>query len=88
MTQHAQIVGEVFYREGDGPQIQIRPGPVEVEFTERDATLSWSEGEARGLTAMPLTEYKRFVAEGAIRTGDGPQSAPAATSDTAPQQAV
>lgn len=76
MTQHAHIVGEVFYREGDGPQIQIRPGPVEVELTDRDATLSWDEGESRGLTAMPLTEYKRFVAEGAIRLDDAPQAAP------------
>lgn len=73
MKQHAQIVGEVFYREGDGPQIQIRPGPVEVELTERDATLSWAEGESRGLTAMPMTEYKRFVAEGAIRLDDASQ---------------
>ncbi|MEF7612884.1 hypothetical protein V4F39_03105 [Aquincola sp. MAHUQ-54] len=68
MTQHAEIVGEVFYREGDGPQMVIRPGPVEIELTERDATLSWEDGEARGLAAMPLADYKRYVAEGAIRT--------------------
>lgn len=77
MTQHAEIVGEVFYREGDGAQIAIRPGPIEVEFTERDATLSWEEGDARGLTAMPLTDYKRYVAEGAIRTQEAPAARPA-----------
>jgi hypothetical protein len=67
MTQHAEVVGEVTYREGDGPQMPIRLGPIDVELTERDATLSWQDGEARGLAAMPLTDYKRFVAEGAIR---------------------
>lgn len=67
MTQRAEVVGDVTYREGDGPQIPIRPGPIDVELTERDATLSWEDGEARGLAAMPLADYKRFVADGAIR---------------------
>lgn len=67
MTQHARIVGEVTYREGDGQNLPIRPGPVEVELTERDATLSWADGEARGLAAMPLNDYKRHVSEGRIQ---------------------
>lgn len=67
MTQRAEVVGDVTYREGDGPQMPIRPGPIDVELTERDATLSWEDGEARGLAAMPLADYKRFVADGAIR---------------------
>lgn len=70
MTQHARVVGEVSYREGDGPQMPIRPGPIEVELTERDATLSWADGDARGLAAMPLTDYKRYVAEGRIQLQD------------------
>ena len=40
MAQAAQILGKVEYREGDGPMIVIRPGPVEVETTEMDALLS------------------------------------------------
>jgi hypothetical protein len=66
MTQAAEIVGTVEYREGDGPNITIRPGPIEVEITATDATLGWTEGEARGSTAMPLADFKRYVAEGAI----------------------
>lgn len=66
MTQAAEIVGTVEYREGDGPNIAIRPGPVEVDTTATDATLGWADGEARGAAAMPLADFKRYVAEGAI----------------------
>jgi hypothetical protein len=66
MTQAANIVGKVEYREGDGANIAIRPGPVEVETTATDATLGWTEGDARGSAAMPLADFKRYVAEGAI----------------------
>ncbi|NRF65545.1 hypothetical protein HLB44_00975 [Aquincola sp. S2] len=67
MTHAAQIVGKVEYREGEGPQMPIRPGPIEVETTHNDATLSWTDGETHGSAAMPLTDFKRYVAEGAIR---------------------
>ena len=66
MTQAADIVGRVEYREGDGPNIIIRPGPIEVDTTATDATLGWTEGESRGWAAMPLADFKRYVAEGAI----------------------
>ncbi len=66
MTQAAEIVGNVEYREGDGPNIVIRPGPVEVDTTASDATLGWIDGDARGSAAMPLADFKRYVAEGAI----------------------
>lgn len=67
MTQSAQIVGKVEYREGDGPNIVIRPGPVKVETGLNDVTLSWEdEGEVRGATAIPLMDFKRYVSEGAI----------------------
>ena len=64
--QHARIVGKVEYREGDGPNIVIRPGPVKVETGLNDATLSWEDGEVRGSTAIPLTDFKRYVKEGKI----------------------
>ena len=66
MTQAAEIVGTVEYREGDGPNIVIRPGPVEVDTTATDATLGWTDGDARGSAAMPLADFKRYVSEGAI----------------------
>lgn len=67
MAQQAHIVGKVEYREGDGPNIAIRPGPVQVETALNDATLSWVDEDARGSAAMPLTDFKRYVAEGKIR---------------------
>lgn len=68
-AQSAQIVGKVEYREGDGPLLCIRKGPAEVTTTAQDATLSWQDegGEVRSSTAMPIADFKRYVAEGAIR---------------------
>lgn len=67
MAQKAQIVGKVEYREGDGPNIVIRPGPVKVETGMNDVTLSWVDEEARGSTAMPLADFNRYVKEGNIK---------------------
>ena len=67
MTQHARITGKVQYREGDGPNITIRPGPCEVDETALDATISWTDGDARGSAAMPLADYRRYVATQAIQ---------------------
>ncbi len=66
MTQRAQIKGMVEYREGDGPNIAIRPGLVEVQTSATDATLSWSDGDTRGSAAMPLTDYRLHLAQGRI----------------------
>ena len=65
-SRFGHIVGKVEYREGDGPQILIRPGPVELVLTAADVTLSWTDGETRGTAAMPLTEFTRYRTEGAI----------------------
>lgn len=67
MTKHAYITGKVEYREGDGPSIVIRPGPCEVEEGEIDVTISWTEGEARGVAAITMADYRRYLAEGALR---------------------
>ncbi|UCU92984.1 hypothetical protein [Hydrogenophaga taeniospiralis] len=67
MAQTACIVGKVEYREGDGPNIAIRPGPVEVAQGLNDVTLSWVDEETHGVAAMPLADFKRYVAEGQIR---------------------
>lgn len=62
MTLHATIHEHVTYRPGEGPLIEIPPGPVEIDLSVDSATLSWTEtnGE-RGLTAIPLVDYKEFV---------------------------
>ena len=66
MTQSARITGKVEFRQGDGPNIVIRPGPVEVETTQADATLSWADGQARGAASIPIADFRRYVADGAI----------------------
>ena len=42
MIKSARIIGKVEYREGDGANITIRPGPCEVDETAMDATISWT----------------------------------------------
>ena len=66
-TQPGRILGTVEYREGDGPMIAIRCGPVGVQLTATDATLSWTDGEARGAAAMPLNIFHNYVSLGAIK---------------------
>jgi len=61
MSRTARITGRVEYREGDGPQLPIRPGLVEYEESEQDVTLSWDDGDYRGSTAIPRSEWQRFV---------------------------
>lgn len=69
MAQTARIVGKVEYREGDGTNIAIRPGPVEVHMAQNDVTLSWVDDDVHGSAAMPLSDFKRHVAEGSIVMG-------------------
>lgn len=66
LHQTGRIVGKVEYREGDGQNITIRPGPIAAELTETDVTLSWTEEDTHGSTAIPLEDFQRYVAEGAI----------------------
>ncbi|MDH0868208.1 hypothetical protein [Mitsuaria sp. GD03876] len=67
LSQSAFVCGEVTYRTGDGPLMTIRQGPVQVEVNEHDVTLGWDDGDARGSTVMPRTEYARFIGLGAIK---------------------
>jgi hypothetical protein len=57
----ARITGQVEYREGDGPALPIRPGLVEYEEDDQDVTLSWHDGDYRGSTALPRTDWQRFL---------------------------
>lgn len=67
MNKQARITGTVEYREGDGANITIRPLPCEVQETALDATISWSDGDSHGSTAMPIADYRSYLANGAIR---------------------
>ena len=67
MTKTARITGKVEYREGDGANMTIRPGPCEIEETALDATISWTDGASRGSAAIPLADFRRYVASNAIR---------------------
>ncbi|HYN59845.1 MAG TPA: hypothetical protein VET87_09850 [Rubrivivax sp.] len=66
MAERAQVKGKVEYREGDGVNMMIRRGPVEVQTTPTDATLSWTDGETRGSAAMPIADFQVYVAKGMI----------------------
>jgi hypothetical protein len=72
MAQEAQVTGKVEYREGDGTNIAIRPGPVEVQITPTDATLSWVDGETHGSAAMPIGDFHSYVAKGLIALRTSP----------------
>ena len=67
MIKTARIIGKVEYREGDGANMTIRPGPCEIEETELDATISWVEGDTHGSAAMPMADYRRYIANKAIQ---------------------
>ena len=66
MTQTARVVETIEYREGDGPAMEIREGPVEVSITELDVTLSWVEGDTHGSAAIPTDDFQRFLDEGKL----------------------
>lgn len=66
MGKNASIKGTVVYREGDGPNITIPLGPCEVEETALDVTISWTDGDTRGSAAIPLADFKRYLASKAI----------------------
>lgn len=66
MAHTAHIVGKVEFREGDGPHMLIRPGPVSVETGLIDATLSWEDEETHNSAAMPLVDFTRYIDEGKI----------------------
>jgi hypothetical protein len=65
------VVGKVEFREGEGTMLEIRMGAIEIALTRADATLSWTDGNYRGQAAMPYGDFRRYVAEGAIRWTDG-----------------
>lgn len=72
MVKNARINGKVEYREGDGANITIRIGPCEVEETALDATLSWTDGDTHGSAAIPMADYRHYLANKALQIIDNP----------------
>jgi len=67
MTRNARITGPVQYREGDGANITIRPGPCQVDEGALDATISWTDGDSHGAAAIPISDYRSHLASRAIQ---------------------
>lgn len=76
----AQIRQGMTYREGDGPEMPIPPGPAEVEVTGQDVTVSWERGDTRGATAIPLAIFRERVKDGLVLL---PEPLPAPSQDAA-----
>lgn len=66
MPANAKVTGDVEYRAGDGPLILIPQGPIEVQLAPDSAVLSWGDAGSTQTTAIPLSEYQRYLDEGAI----------------------
>ena len=64
--KRGQVKGQLTYREGDGVEMKVPVGPCEIEVTDLDVTLTWVDGATHGSTAIPLSEYERYVANGAL----------------------
>lgn len=70
MSKRARISGQVMYREGDGTNLPIPHGFCEVEETTLDVTLSWTDGDTHGAAAIPIADYRRYLASKAIEILD------------------
>lgn len=64
---HATIHGCVTYREGDGPNLPIPEGQVELQLAPDSVTVSWTASNgAAGRAALPRSQYEQYVRDGAI----------------------
>ncbi len=64
--QSGQVREGMAFREGDGPEISIPPGPCELIITEADVTITWERDGVRGAAAIPLADYHRRIEEGVL----------------------
>ena len=72
VKQPAHIIAQVDYRAGDGPLRTIPRGIVEVETSAMDAVLTWKDGQAHAVAAMPVANFCQYVADGAIIVENNP----------------
>jgi hypothetical protein len=66
MAKLADVRGKVEYRVGDGPLLRVPPGEIEIDLGPNDMTLSWGRGDTRQSTAMPSSDFARYLAAKAI----------------------
>ena len=61
---NGRVTGTVKYREGEGVLMDIPRGPCEIESDDLDVTLTWFEGDVHCSTAIPRSDFDRYVADG------------------------
>lgn len=68
MRQTGRVVGTVAFRPGDGANMAIPRGAVEIETGATEVTLSGVDGDTHGAATLPsLTDFRRYVSDGAIQ---------------------
>lgn len=68
-TDHhgATIHGQVHYREGDGPQLTIPPGRVELYPAADSVIVRWTTpDDSAGQAALTHAQYQQYVQAGQI----------------------
>ncbi len=66
-AQHATVRGTVTYREGDGAELKIPEGPVQLHPAPDSMVLAWTaSNDAAGQAAMPHAQYEQYVRDGKI----------------------
>jgi 2-methylisocitrate lyase-like PEP mutase family enzyme len=72
VKQSAHIIGEVDFRQGDGPLRTIPRGIVQVETTATDAVFTWQDDQTHAVAAMPVANFCQYIADGVIVVNNKP----------------
>jgi 2-methylisocitrate lyase-like PEP mutase family enzyme len=72
VRQPAHIIGEVNFRQGEGPLRTIPRGIVQVETTPTDAVFTWQDDQAHAIAAMPVANLCQYIADGVIVVANKP----------------
>ena len=66
----ARVAGEVKYRDGDGPLIELPQGQlIDVAPAIASMAVSWTEGEETRIASLAKEEFERYVQTGDIVLG-------------------
>jgi 2-methylisocitrate lyase-like PEP mutase family enzyme len=72
VRQPAHIIGEVDFRQGEGPLRTIPRGIVQVETTPTDAVFTWQDEQTHAVAAMPVANFCQYIADGVIVVANKP----------------
>jgi 2-methylisocitrate lyase-like PEP mutase family enzyme len=72
VKQSAHIIGEVDFRQGEGPLRTIPRGIVQVETTPTDAVFTWQDDQTHAVAAMPVANFCQYIADGVIVVANKP----------------